>query len=98
MSAWEIVVPDVTITPEQRKAIDRQAAIYGTDDTPDVVGLIYYEVLAASDGMFGEPAPEGALEVHFRYRYSDEDKDGKGGLEVTVFAADGSVVTSQDFG
>lgn len=83
-------------TPEQERAIDAQAAVYGTDQTI-CRGLNGYSVHPASewDTDGDKPWPADAVAVHFDY--IPEDGEGHG-LEVTIFAADGDVLDSQDFG
>jgi hypothetical protein len=76
----------------QRAAILEQSRVYGTVDS-ECVGLDHFTVRPAASWL-DDSAPEDAVAVEFAYRYAD----GPTGLEVTVFAADGDVVTSQDFG
>lgn len=90
-------------TPEQERAIDAQAAVYGTDQTI-CRGLDRYVVHPASewDADDAKPFPADAVAVHFIYLPPREDTpwfdEDERGLEVTVFAADGTVLDSQDFG
>lgn len=81
------------VTAAQANAIQKQAAIYDTDDAPNCDGLESYKIEAASE--WGDSSPEGAVAASFNYRYPGEDVTG---LEVTIFDREGNVVTSQDFG
>lgn len=84
----------VETTPEQRAAILAQVQVYDAPETP-CAGLVGYSVV-----RYGEV--DDAVSVTFRYRHddgSDTLADGERvGVEQTVFAADGDVITSQDFG
>lgn len=85
-------------TPEQREAIAKQAKVYDTDDAPDCRGLKQYRVYSAA-AEWGEEWPADAVGVDFAYIYDDDERDPETcGLETTIFAADGSVIESQDFG
>jgi DNA-binding transcriptional ArsR family regulator len=55
------------------------------------------KVRALPADAFGGGFPDDALIVEFLYRHLDHDS-GIPGREVTVFAADGDVLASQDFG
>jgi hypothetical protein len=91
-----------TVTPAQRAAINAQTAIYDTPECP-CDGLISRRIYNARDEwlrdgwLFADEAenvPADLIAVDFTYRH----EDGEPGLETTVFRADGTVYTSQDFG
>jgi hypothetical protein len=84
--------PLATPNEPQRAAIAAQAAVYGTDRTI-CKGLSHHVPRPAS--YWGD-YPTGAVAVEFCY--IPADLDDPLGLEVTVFAADGTVLDSQDFG
>lgn len=83
---------DHPLTDAQQHAIEAQAAVYGTDPTI-CQGLHHYTVKPASEDA--GPYPPGAVAAMFHY----VPENGEGlGLEVTVYAVDGTVLDSQDFG
>jgi hypothetical protein len=93
---------EAPIAPAQRAAIDAQTAVYDTPECP-CDGLISRRLYNARDEWLhdgwvsaeeAESVPADLIAVDFTYRYPD----GEPGLETTVFRADGSVYTSQDFG
>lgn len=79
-------------TDEQKAAVEESKANFATN--PEVE-LLKVGPLPAD--AFGEGFPDDALIVEFTYRHLDHDS-GIPGREVTVFAADGDVLSSQDFG
>jgi hypothetical protein len=86
---------DTPITDAQRDAIAAQAAVYDTDDCPGCEGLHDWRAYDyADDPEVEDGYPNGAVAVDFLYRYDD----GELGRETTVFALDGSVLDSQDWG
>lgn len=80
------------ITPEQGAGIEQSIANIAANPEADLLGA---RILENGD-EFGD-FPEGALIVEFTYRDLVNDT-GIPGREVTVFAADGKVLDSQDFG
>ena len=79
------------MTAAQRAAVDTQIRAYDAPETP-CRGLSSYRLYPATEWGFDE---QGAVAVDFAYLH----EDGEGtGLETTVFAADGSVLDTQDFG
>lgn len=78
-------------TEAQQQAIATQVAVYDTPDCP-CDGLASHEIRPGTE--WG--APEGSVAVSFHYFYED-DRAGTG-LEITIFAPDGKVTDSQDFG
>jgi hypothetical protein len=78
-------------TGEQRAAIEQSKANFASN--PEVELL---KVGALPNDAY-EGFPGDALIVEFTYRHLDHDS-GTPGREVTVFAADGEVLGSQDFG
>ena len=100
----EPVMPDysitVPLTGAQRLAIDRQAAVYGTDDTPNCRGLHSWRAYSAAqwgDEPIGDHHVGDRVAVDFAYLYAD-DSDPRPGLEVAIFDRAGEVVDAQDFG
>lgn len=102
---------EATVTDAQLAAIRKQAMYYATDECPaDGCARVRVEPAAAWDGLVFRTDNEGIARVHvtdddngavaasFYYGYPYEDEDGSTGLEVTIFAADGTVIGSQDFG
>ena len=91
------------LTTEQRHAISATIRRYSDADTP-CDGLAghtvrdggeYWADWASDDPGQPNPWPAGTVVASFQY----VRQAGAGtGLEVTVFAPDGSVLTSQDFG
>jgi hypothetical protein len=75
----------VMLTPEQLRAIDAQRLIYAD-------GVLHTRLYDGSK----HDGPSGSVAVEFHY-IRGEQPDVTG-LETTIFAADGTVVTSQDFG
>ena len=73
------------LTPEQLRAIDQQRLVY----TDGVLRTRIY------DGR-KHAGPSGSVAVDFHYIRGEQPN--LTGLETTIFAADGTVVTSQDFG
>jgi hypothetical protein len=93
---------------EMPSALDRdlithaQTMVYYTDDAPSVVGLFQPpKVITDADQMaiYAGTLRDGAVAVEFVYEYGDNDHLHRDrGLEVTVYATDGSVIASQDYG
>lgn len=93
MSAPPLPTPNA----EQEKAIAETVATFGSN--PDVE-LLSWEVIDPDEFLAEGEEPEG-LYVEFSYHDPRESFDPIvlfPGREVTVFAADGAVITSQDFG
>jgi hypothetical protein len=90
------------ITHAQAEAIAAQTMVYYTDDAPSVVGLFQPpKVITDADQMaiYAGTLRDGAVAVEFVYEYGDNDHLHRDrGLEVTVYATDGSVIASQDYG
>lgn len=89
--------PLPTPNAEQEKAIGETVDIFGAK--PDLE-LLSWEVIDPAEFLAEGEETEG-LYVEFRYHDPRERIDPLvifPGREVTVFAADGAVVTSQDFG
>lgn len=80
------------LTDQQETEIARQAAWYDTDDTPCAELNGYRAYPATERGDY----PADAVAVDFTYLYADEDQVL--GLETTVFAADGDILDTHDFG
>jgi hypothetical protein len=80
-------------TDEQRIGIGESKGNYAANHEVELIGL---RVLKDGDEFGG--FPEGALIVEFTYREAGHDDRDRPGREVTVFAADGDVLDSQDFG
>jgi hypothetical protein len=82
---------------EQEKAILETVAVFGS--SPDVE-LLSWEVIDPDEFLADGEEPEG-IYVEFRYHDPRERIDPLvifPGRQVAVFAADGAVMTSQDFG
>jgi hypothetical protein len=80
-------------TDEQRVGIAESKGNYAASDEVELIGL---RVLKDGDEFGG--FPDGALIVEFTYRGAGDDDRDRPGREVAVFAADGDVLDSQDFG
>lgn len=74
-----------TTTLDQRRAVEETEKAF--EQNPEVT------LLSAHAGWGGYDGP--GLAVRFIYRYNDDHGEG---LEVTIFAEDGTVLDSQDFG
>jgi hypothetical protein len=73
------------LTPEQLRAIDAQPLVYAD-------GVLRTRIY---DGR-GHDGPSGSVAVDFHYIRGEQPNIT--GLETTIFATDGTVVTSQAFG
>lgn len=82
----------VQTTADQQAAIDKQVAYYSTPECP-CAGLDSHRVYDARE--WGDQ-PAGAVAVDFHYLYDEPGQHH--GLETTVFATDGTILASQDFG
>jgi hypothetical protein len=80
-------------TDEQRAGIGESKGNFAANNEVELIGL---RVLQDGDEFGG--FPDGALIVEFSYREAGNDDRDRPGREVTVFAADGDVLDSQDFG
>jgi hypothetical protein len=80
-------------TEPQGRAIEESVANIAASDEVDLRGM-----RRLKDGDEFGGFPKGAAIVEFTYRYRDDDRPERPGREVTVFAVDGEVITSQDFG
>ncbi len=80
-------------TDEQRTGIGESKRSYAANDEVELIGL---RVLEDGDEFGG--FPDGALIVEFTYREAGDDDRVRPAREVTVFAADGDVIESHDFG
>jgi hypothetical protein len=80
-------------TEAQGAAIEVSIANIAANDEVDLRGI-----RRLRDGDKFEGFPNDAAIVEFTYLYRDGDRPELPGREVTVFAVDGEVVTSQDFG
>jgi hypothetical protein len=80
-------------TEPQGRAIEESVANITASDEVDLRGM-----RRLKDGDEFDGFPKDAAIVEFTYLYRDGDRPELPGREVTVFAVDGEVVTSQDFG
>jgi len=90
----EAVRPLPVPNARQTEAIGVTAALFGAD--PEVEFLTWRVVDPA--GFLREGQEAEGLHVEFLYRVQDDHPECRPGREVTVFAEDGTVLTSQDFG
>lgn len=80
-------------TEPQGAAVEESVANIAASDEVDLRGM---RRLRDGDEFGG--FPKDAAIVEFTYWYRDDDRPEIPGREVTVFAADGDVISSQDFG
>lgn len=89
----EVVVNGDHLNTAQREAV---AVTVENFKANEAVELVVWKIADPERWAFGEKPQEG-IYVEFHYRDTD-DLGPKAGLEVHVYAADGKVLDSQDFG